>query len=954
MALTSWKTFNFFEVSEVKLPEESSSVFVNEVSSICTGTSNLFIGTPDGTVHILSPAFRVIRSFRAHDAGSITHMKQIEGTSLLVTIAEDLSNEPVLRVWALDKPDKKTGIPRCLSTVSVQNGRRQFPISAFAALDDLSQLAVGFANGSVTIIRGDLINDRGAKQRIVFESEEPITGLEVQRGAITLLYIATTSRILTLIIAGRGQGQPARVLDDAGCGVGCMALDRETGDILIAREDAIYTYGPRGRGPSYAFDSPKSSINMFRDYVALVCPPKVPSSKTDSLQRFGVSQVEDIFNTSTFTLLDTDLKFIAHSESLISRVKNVFMEWGDLFLLTVDGKIYRYHEKTLQQKLEILYQRNLYILAINLAQKVGVDTLQQNVIFRKYGDYLYQKGDYDTAMQQYLRAIDNTEPSQVIRKFLDTQRLHNLIEYLEELHDHERATADHTTLLLNCYAKLKDTSKLDSFIKAPGELKFDLETAIAMCRQGGYFEQAAYLAKKHGENDMVVDILIEDSQKYADAVEYIWRLDPEEAYPNLMKYARVLLGHCPKPTTQLFIDYYTGQYRPKKEIQPPTPSQPQSASAVQNLAALLPLPYMGAGAGTKAQPVEAQVATEERALESPPVYEIPKPRTAFSSFVDHPQEFIKFLEALIQQENLKDEDKVDLYTTLFEMYLDTANRQRDSVEKKEWENKAKKLIEGKNIPISTSNVLLLSDLSNFREGSTLVREQEGLISDIFRSYTAAKDTQGVIRALKKYGPEKPQLYVDALTYFASSPKILEEAGDELDAVLKKIDQDGLMSPLQVIQTLSNNAVVTMGMVKKYLSDNIERERKEISTNRRLISSYASETEAKKREIEELGSKPVVFQSRRCMSCGGSLDLPTVHFLCKHSFHQRCLDRVDEDAECPVCKPQNATIKAIRKRQVESADQHDLFKIELQRSRDRFGFISEFFGRGVMRPQQSME
>lgn len=112
-----------------------------------------------------------------------------------------------------------------------------------------------------------------------------------------------------------------------------------------------------------------------------------------------------------------------------------------------------------------------------------------------------------------------------------------------------------------------------------------------------------------------------------------------------------------------------------------------------------------------------------------------------------------------------------------------------------------------------------------------MREQEGLISDIFRSYTAAKDTQGVIRALKKYGPEKPQLYVDALTYFASSPKILEEAGDELDAVLKKIDQDGLMSPLQVIQTLSNNAVVTMGMVKKYLSDNIERERKEISTVR---------------------------------------------------------------------------------------------------------------------------
>lgn len=55
-------------------------------------------------------------------------------------------------------------------------------------------------------------------------------------------------------------------------------------------------------------------------------------------------------------------------------------------------------------------------MAIQLAQKAGVDKSQQNVIFRRYGDYLYEKKDFDTAMQQYLRAIENTEPSQVIRR----------------------------------------------------------------------------------------------------------------------------------------------------------------------------------------------------------------------------------------------------------------------------------------------------------------------------------------------------------------------------------------------------------------------------------------------------------------------------------------------------------------------------------------------------------
>lgn len=169
----------------------------------------------------------------------------------------------------------------------------------------------------------------------------------------------------------------------------------------------------------------------------------------------------------------------------------------------------------------------MFALAIDLAQKAGMDEKQQTNIFRRFGDHLYQKSDFDGAMVQYIKAIDTTEPSQVIRKFLDTQRIHNLIQYLEQLHDRRKATADHTTLLLNCYAKLKDVEKLEKFIKSPGDLKFDLETAISMCRQGGYYEQAAYLAKQHGETDVVVDILIEDSKQYSEALDFIWHQDPE-------------------------------------------------------------------------------------------------------------------------------------------------------------------------------------------------------------------------------------------------------------------------------------------------------------------------------------------------------------------------------------------------------------------------------------------
>ena len=289
-------------------------------------------------------------------------------------------------------------------------------------------------------------------------------------------------------------------------------------------------------------------------------------------------------------------------------------------------------------------------------------------------------------------------------KFLDSQRINNLIEYLEELHDHDKATVDHTTLLLNCYAKLKDTDKLETFIKSG--TNFDLETAISMCRQGGYYDQAVFLAKKNKEHELVIDILIEDSRKYEEALDYLSRLEPEMAYPNLMKYARVLLEHCPDDTTKVFIDYYTGEYRPKKDAPLPSVQVSQgygAANAVSNLTSFIPLPYRQTGAnpspataGNQELALQAADAAGADAAQPPSEYDIPKPRTAFASFVDHPDKFITFLEACVDQENLEKGDMTDLYTTLFEIYLETA-KTRKGEEKELWEAKAKKLIDGKDV-----------------------------------------------------------------------------------------------------------------------------------------------------------------------------------------------------------------------------------------------------------------
>jgi len=440
-----------------------------------------------------------------------------------------------------------------------------------------------------------------------------------------------------------------------------------------------------------------------------------------------------------------------------------------------------------------------------------------------------------------------------------------------------------------------------------------------------------------------------------------------------MKYARVLIENCPRDATQLFVDYYTGKYRPRPKMVEVTPEAIEAAQgglaagaavAVQNFTNLIAL----RGNGTPSTPtnanapingqgdaVAAAAAAEDVATSD---YTPPAPRTAFSSFIDHPNEFIVFLESCLESPELSKSDKTDLYTTLFEMYLHKASEKKGEG-REEWEAKAKKLIGGEDIPMESSNVLLLSDLSGFKDGTILVKEQAGLLFDIFRSYTSAKDTRGAMKALRKYGPEEPQLYPAALAYLTSHPQILDEAGpDELAGVLNKIDKDGLMAPLQVLQTMmgqggdggtGEGGVATMGMIKPYLHEIIDRERREIASNRRRIAAFRSETEQKRTELAELSTKPAVFQATRCSDCGQSLELPVVHFLCKHSFHQRCLrgGGAGPEAECPLCAKDNATIRALRRSQAENADKHELFRNELERSEDRFATVADWFGRGVM-------
>ena len=230
------------------------------------------------------------------------------------------------------------------------------------------------------------------------------------------------------------------------------------------------------------------------------------------------------------------------------------------------------------------------------------------------GDYLYNKCDWDGAVTQYARTIGRVESSYVVRRFLDAQRVDHLAVYLENWHrplsvtvtgcvpsamsmsrkkegdallsrdedlllkyvrqgctvSFEQSTSDiirhvHlrpelTKLLVHCYAKLKDLTKIDDFVDDKSWI-FDVKTAVKALREAGFVDHALALAKRRDEHRLYALICLEESMlvdrlcelRLDDAISHIIMLPFVEQAELLNVHAIKLVTIHPEPATELLM-----------------------------------------------------------------------------------------------------------------------------------------------------------------------------------------------------------------------------------------------------------------------------------------------------------------------------------------------------------------------------------------------------------------
>jgi hypothetical protein len=442
-----WKSFSFFSLSDQITNESSNhlSQLIKSTDITCSsnGRGLIVLGDSDGFVHVVEQSL-FVSSFPAY-AFSLKHIFKMSQSSILVTVGSDESVEiPLLKVWDLDKNDKSKN-PLCLRIIKIQHQGQNVPVETLNINENLSLVSLGLSNGSVILIKGDIAKERLTRQKVIDVSDSAITGLgtKVLEEDNYIVFITTSQKVFSYRCFSSGISKEFEI--DLGCKNHCCTLD-EKEDLVVGRNEAVYYYSQDGRGSCFILEGEKVLMEAFKNYVLVV------------LKENG----KDVFK-----IYDLKNKFIAFSSTSSSSTSDFnisifFKEWGCVYFMTQCKRIFKLEEKEISAKFDILFKKNLYPLAISLSSQ---DPIAMNEVFKKFGDYLYDNGDYDGSMQQYICTVGNLEPSYVIRKFLDAQRIQNLILYLQTLHEKQMSNPEHTSLLLNCYTKLGEISKLEEFIK---------------------------------------------------------------------------------------------------------------------------------------------------------------------------------------------------------------------------------------------------------------------------------------------------------------------------------------------------------------------------------------------------------------------------------------------------------------------------------------------------------
>lgn len=152
------------------------------------------------------------------------------------------------------------------------------------------------------------------------------------------------------------------------------------------------------------------------------------------------------------------------------------------------------------------------------------------------------------------------------------------------------------------------------------------------------------------------------------------------------------------------------------------------------------------------------------------------------------------------------------------------------------------------------------------------------------------------------------LWIQALTYFRDLPdplcnNYLERALSALSFEKDKgkdSKKDEILSPLLVLEILQSKPKLKFSVIKKYLLGRLEVQDRLIRKNNKQVDENLKKIEQMNLQIKDLQTQPKIFNPKKCDSCQHNLSLPTIHFMCGHTYHDQCIEADNGKRFCTSC------------------------------------------------------
>ena len=161
-------------------------------------------------------------------------------------------------------------------------------------------------------------------------------------------------------------------------------------------------------------------------------------------------------------------------------------------------------------------------------------------------------------------------------------------------------------------------------------------------------------------------------------------------------------------------------------------------------------------------------------------------------------------------------------------------------------------------------------------------------------------------------------------------------------LLSEVSQNEVISPLLLLEIVKKGKSVQFSTIKDVLIDFFRKNKEALNEDKKETENNALKIEKLEQEQQELQQKAKTFAAVKCASCGNTLTIPFVYFLCNHACHVQCLSGDDYDEmSCSICKMKKNQFEMRINQSAELAKDHNSFFTDLKSKQKKNDLVAKY-------------